>query len=311
MSDRQRQPIASDDHCITVYDWWTGGNSLPTAVIQVLHGLGEHALRYEEFAAACDERGIAVVAHNHRGHGALENFGHFADSDGWREVIADVLQVRQDIASLYPKVPVVLLGHSMGSYIAQCFVMRHGGNNAALILSASTLRSHAELGNAHMAAMVFSALTGKRRVSPLLNKMALGKVNDAFGPARTGYEWISRDEAEVDRYVADPLCGGQYSNQLWSDLTGGLLEISSAQAFGSVRADMPILIMGGGSDPLGGQSGLSRLADAYRQSGHDNVTLTIYPGGRHEMLREINRDAVMTDIIAWVELQLGRSTIVE
>jgi alpha-beta hydrolase superfamily lysophospholipase len=305
MSVRQHQLTANDDHRISVYDWRAGDDSMPTAVIQVLHGLGEHALRYASFATACNERGISVVAHNHRGHGSLENFGHFADSNGWNKVIADVLQVRQHVAVQYPKVPVILMGHSMGSYIAQCFVMRHGGNNAALILSASTLRSRAELRKAHMAATVFARLTGKRRVSPFLNKLALGKLNDAFGPARTGYEWLTRDEKEVDKYVADPLCGGHYTNQLWSDLTDCLLEISAAKAFESVRSDMPILITGGSSDPLGGQSGLTRLAEAYRQSGHDDVTLTIYPDGRHEMLNESNRDEVMTDIIEWVELQLS------
>jgi alpha-beta hydrolase superfamily lysophospholipase len=304
MSVRQQQLTANDDHHISVYDWWADDDSMPAAVIQVLHGLGEHALRYEGFATACNERGIAVVAHNHRGHGSLENFGHFADNDGWDKVIADVLQVRQDIATRYPKVPVILMGHSMGSYIAQCFVMRHGGNNAALILSASTLRSRAELKNGHMAARVFAKLSGKRRVSPLLNNLALGKLNDPFGPARTGYEWITRDETEVDEYVADPLCGGRYSNQLWSDLTGCLLEISTTTAIEAVRADMPILILGGSADPLGGQTGLTRLAETYRQSGHDDVTLTIYPDGRHEMLRETNRDEVMNDIIDWVELQL-------
>ena len=304
MGFQQRQLTASDDHVINVYDWRADDDVTPTAVIQVLHGLGEHAARYERFAKACNSRQLAVVAHNHRGHGALDGFGHFADADGWDKTIADVLQVRQDIAAQYPQVPVVLLGHSMGSYIAQSFVMRHGGNNAALILSASTLSPRFEARSAHIAATVFALVSGKRRVSRLLNHQALGKLNDSFTPKRTGYEWLSRDEEEVDHYVADPLCGGQYSNQLWSDLTGGLLEITARKALASVRTDMPILILGGGDDPLGGQPGLTRLADAYRNAGHDGVALTIYPGGRHEMLNETNRNEVINDIINWVELQL-------
>ena len=306
MGLQPRQLTASDGHSINVYDWHGDDEAIPVAVIQVLHGLGEHAQRYERFAAVCAGRQIAVVAHDHRGHGDLENFGHFADTKGWDKVIADALQVRQYIAHQYPKIPVVLLGHSMGSYIAQSFVMRHGGNNTALILSASTLTPRFEVRKAHIAARMFAGLSGKRRVSPLLNQLALGKVNNAFVPNRTGYEWVSRDEEEVDRYVDDPLCGGQYSNQLWSDLTGGLLEISAPGALASVRSDLPILILGGENDPLGGLVGLTRLADAYRQSGHDSVTLSIYPGGRHEMLNEINRHEVMTDIVDWVELQLGR-----
>ena len=306
MGFQQRQLTAGDDHAIKVSDWRADDESTPAAVIQLLHGLGDHAARYERFAAACNSRQLAVVAHNHRGHGALDGFGHFADANGWDKVIADVLQVRQDIALHYPTVPVVLLGHSMGSYIAQSFVMRHGGNNAALILSASTLTPRFDARTAHIAATIFAVASGGRRVSQLLNHQALGKVNHSFTPKRTGYEWISRDEEAVDRYVDDPLCGGQYSNQLWSDLTGGLLEITARKALASVRADMPILILGGGDDPLGGQIGLTRLADAYRKTGHDNVALTIYPGGRQEMLNETNRNEVMKDIIDWVELQLGR-----
>ena len=307
MSVEQRQLTASDEHSIKVYDWGIAGDSKPAAVIQVLHGLGEHAARYARFAAACNDRQLAVVAHNHRGHGALDGFGHFADAKGWDKVVADVLQVRQDIAAQYPKVPVVLLGHSMGSYIAQSFVMRHGGNNAALILSASTLTPRFDARKAHVAANVLAMLSGKRRVSPMLNHLALGKANNSFAPKRTGYEWLSRDEAEVDLYVDDPLCGGQYSNQLWSDLTGGLLEITAHTSIASVRTDMPMLVLGGGDDPLGGHAGLNQLAEAYRETGHDNVTLTIYPEGRHEMLNETNRDDVMADIIDWVALQLGLS----
>jgi len=307
MTVRQHQLTASDEHCIGVYHWCVEDDCAPLAVIQLLHGLGEHAARYERFAAACNQEHMNVVAHNHRGHGDLENYGHFADENGWDKVIGDVLQVRQEIAARYPKLPVVLLGHSMGSYIAQSFVMRHGGNNAALILSASTLASRFELRMGRAAAAIAATLFGKRHVSGFLNQMGLGNLNNPFKPNRTGFDWLSRDEDEVDRYVADPLCGGQFSNQLWSDLTGGMLEISSLRAIASVRDDMPVLITGGACDPVGGQTGMTRLADAYRQTGHDDVALTIYPEGRHEMLNETNRDEVSKDIVAWVESRLGRN----
>ena len=183
-------------------------------MIQVLHGLGEHAGRYERFATACNAERIAVVAHNHRGHGHVEEFGHYADHDGWAKVIADVLQVRQHIADRFPKVPVVLLGHSMGSYIAQSFVMRHGGNNHALILSASTYAPRGQLRAGHLCAQLLTALTGGQRVNSFLNHSGLGKFNERFKPARTKFDWLSRDEAEVDRYIQDPLCGGDFSNKL-------------------------------------------------------------------------------------------------
>lgn len=304
MTFQQRELKSRDDHVIKVYDWRPPGDSSPSAAIQILHGLGEHAARYERFAKACNDNRLIVVAHNHRGHGAIEGFGHFADANGWDKVNADVLQVRQDIAIHHPELPVILLGHSMGSFVAQSFVMRHGGNNTALILSGSTLAPRFDLRISHAAAGIAAAVTGKRRISTFLNQAGLGKMNGRFKPARTKFDWISRDEDEVDRYVADPLCGGLYSNQLWHDLTGAMLEITSPTAIESIRADLPILIMGGECDPVGGQPGMTRLADAYRDTGHNNLTQTVYPGGRHEMLNETNRDEVTTDIIAWIDLLL-------
>jgi alpha-beta hydrolase superfamily lysophospholipase len=272
--------------------------------MQILHGLGDHALRYERFAKACNACDLNVVAHNHRGHGASEGFGHFADANGWAKVIADVVKVREDIAVQFPELPVILLGHSMGSFIAQSFVMRHGGSDTALILSGSTLAPRSQLRISHMAAQLAAMCGGKRRTSTLLNHMGLGRMNDRFKPARTAFDWISRDEKEVDRYVADPFCGGEFSNQLWNDLTGGMLEIMSRTAIRSVNPSLPILILGGSSDPVGGRRGLSRLAEAYRNTRHDNVMLKIYPGGRHEMLNETNRDEVTGDILDWVRAAL-------
>jgi len=291
---------ALDEHTIRMFNWQPA-DSKARAVIQVLHGMGEHAGRYDRFACACNAGGLAVVSHNHRGHGSLENFGHFADKDGWQKVIGDVLRVRQYIAELYPERPVVLLGHSMGSFIAQSFVMRQGGNNVALILSGSTLASRFELYASLLVAKMLAAISGKRSKNKFLNQAGLGNFNRNFNPARTDYDWLSRDETEVDLYVADPLCGGQFSNQFWADLAGGLLEICADRSISRIPNDLPLLITGGEVDPVGGQKGLSKLVEAYRRTGHDAVTLNIYPDARHEMLNETNRNEVTADIVAWIE----------
>lgn len=291
---------ALDDHTIKTYNW-RPRDTEALAVVQILHGMGEHAARYGRFASACNSSALAVVSHNHRGHGSLDGFGHFADEDGWEKIITDVLQVRQYIAEIYPTRPVVLLGHSMGSFIAQSFLMRHGGNNVALILSGSTLARPTELYASLALARIIAAMTGKRSKSALLNQAGLGNFNRDFKPARTNYDWLSRDEIEVDHYVADPFCGGQFSNQFWADLAGGLLEVSTDTSISHIHHDLPILITGGEDDPVGGCSGLIRLAKAYRRTGHAAVTLTLYPGARHEILNETNRDTVTADIIAWIE----------
>jgi alpha-beta hydrolase superfamily lysophospholipase len=292
---------ADDGRRIPVCQWLPASDQAPRAVIQVFHGLGEYAARYSRFAATCNEHGIAVVAHDHRGHGsACDIRGHFADRRGWDRVVADAWLVNRSVANDMPGARIIVLGHSMGSYIAQSFVSRHPDTVDALLLSASTFANRLELRTGHFLAALL-ALFGKRRQSPLLNKLGFGEFNKPFEPARTRFDWLSRDPAEVDLYVADPLCGGSFSNRLWYDLTGGLLEITSADTVRSVPSDLPILIMGGQRDPVGGAKGLTRLADIYAQTGHQNLTLKIYADGRHEMLNETNRDAVTRDILDWIK----------
>jgi alpha-beta hydrolase superfamily lysophospholipase len=296
---------AEDDRQILIEQWQP--TTRPIAVIQILHGLGEHATRYERFANACVAAGIAVAAHNHRGHGRRcppDQLGHFADAEGWNKVVDDAWLVRQQILSSHPGLPVVLLGHSMGSYIAQYAMMRNSQGIFAMVLSASTYASRTKLRAARMLAKIESGRSGGRAKSELLDRLGFGSFNKRFAPNRTSYDWLSRDEHEVDKYVADPACGGPFSNQLWCDLTGGLLEISSRSALRKISPGMPILIFGGAQDPVGGQAGLTSLAQQYRQTGHDDLTLRIYAGGRHEMLNETNREEVTRDIIEWIRSRL-------
>ena len=294
---------APDGHRIRVYTWLPDDEPC-TAVIHLFHGLGEHAGRYERFARACNARHLAVVAHDHRGHGAqAELVGHFADDGGWNLLISDAFEVQETIRHHLPERPIVLLGHSMGSFIAQRFAMRHPDNLAMLILSASTFGKRSELRAAHALARGL-ALVGKRTKPRLLHDLGFGAFNKAFQPTRTEMDWLSRDEQVVDRYLADPFCGGLFTAQLWADLTGGLLEITSRNAVAGIPRELPLLIFGGEKDPVGGTKGLTRLADVYRDTGHREVSLKIYPGGRHEMLNEINRDEVTGDVLAWIEARL-------
>ena len=289
---------AEDGREIRVLTWRP--ERAPSAVVQLLHGLGEHVGRYERFGNACAAAGIAVFAHDHRGHGpGAELRGHFADKHGWNRVIADVASVNAAIRIEYPDSPVVLFGHSMGSYIAQSYLMRHSGDADALVLSASTLASAFEVRSGNLLASLLAALVPRSR-SRLLNYLGFNAFNRPFKPARTEMDWLSRDAAEVDKFIADPLCGGPYSNALWRDLTGGLIEISSQAARKRIPADMPILITGGSDDPVGGDKGMRRLHKAYADSGHSALLLKIYAGGRHEMLNETNRDTFTADVLDWI-----------
>jgi alpha-beta hydrolase superfamily lysophospholipase len=294
---------SSDQHTIHGTHWRPEAHV--RGVIQVFHGLGEHRARYARFADVAAARGFAVVAHDHRGHGACaEELGHFADNDGWQLLVDDGLRVNNMIGDEYVGLPIVLLGHSMGSYLAQSFSFAHEYRLTALILSASTWPSVAELIAARLLARVVVWRMGGRGKSALLNKLGFGEFNKSFSPSRTDFDWLSRDETEVDAYIADPLCGGPYTCALWLDLLSGLRSIARDPALRQIRPELPILLTGGANDPVGGERGIAELAMHYAKSGHNRITVNIYPEGRHEMFNETNRSEFSSDVLDWIENQL-------
>jgi alpha-beta hydrolase superfamily lysophospholipase len=290
---------AADGHDIQVQIWQP--SEPPTQVIQILHGLGEHAERYSRFADAATACGCIVYCHDHRGHGKhVDQLGHFGAKDGWSLVVSDVGTVHSEIVRRHPDLPLTLLAHSMGSYIGQSYLIEHEPKITSLILSASTWPSRPLVLLAATLAKVEGWRLGAHRNSAVMQRLGFSDFNKPFHPARTNSDWLSRDDSEVDAYIANPLCGGPYSAQLWSDLTAGLLGISSDAALRRIPADLPILITGGELDPVGGDKGMGRLAMHYAQTGHERVTVKIYPQGRHEMLNDIVRDEVTRDWIDWI-----------
>jgi alpha-beta hydrolase superfamily lysophospholipase len=306
MTDMQAEAFelaAPDHHSIRGTLWLPSGDVL--GVIQIFHGLGEHHSRYARFAGLATARGLAVVAHDHRGHGHhAQELGHFANRDGWALLTDDGLLVNDMIGDRYPGLAIVLLGHSMGSYIAQYFSMQHDYRLTALVLSASTWPNKAKILPGRLLARVESLRLGARGKSALLDKLGIGDFNKAFAPARTDLDWLSRDEAEVDAYIDDPLCGGPYSCRLWIDLLGGLTAIASDNALRRIRSELPLFLTGGAEDPVGGQQGITDLALHFSKSGHTRVSTRIYEGGRHEMFNEVNRDEFSADVLNWIEEQL-------
>jgi alpha-beta hydrolase superfamily lysophospholipase len=272
-------------------------------VIQIIHGLGEHAGRYKRFADAANIRGFAVVAYDQRGHGDHdpENRGYFGARDGWNLLVSDALCVHEFAKEQFPGKPQILMGHSMGSFVAQSFAMHHGSRIDALILSGSTWTGRLEAMAANLLARIECWRVGAHRTSKLLDKLGYSNFNRRFEPARTEYDWLSHDDTEVDRYAEDPRCGGPYTAGAWRDLTGGLYEIGSDLQISRIPTDLPILISGGELDPVGGERKMGKLALHYAQTSHGRLKVKIYPGGRHEMLNEVNRDQVTADWLDWIE----------
>ena len=294
---------SSDQHTIRGTHW--RAQDQVHGIIQIFHGLGEHHMRYERFAALAAARGFSVVAHDHRGHGAqAKELRHLPGKDGWRALIGDGLKVNDMIGDQYPGVPIVLLGHSMGSFVAQSFSLLHEYRLTALILSASSWPALLKIIPGQILARIEGWRLGAHGKSALLNKIGFDAFNKPFEPARTELDWLTRDEAEVDKYINDPLCGGPYSCGLWRALLGGLRTIASEKALLKIRAELPILITSGADDPVGGEQGVNELALHYTRSGHARVAVRTYPGGRHEMFNETNRLEFSSDVLDWVENQL-------
>ena len=292
---------ADDGHAIHLQVWKPVGD--PVATIQLLHGMGEHILRYERFAKSAIARGYEVCGHDHRGHGVAEGQrGYFTDENGWHKIVEDVRVVNDHIGSTRGSKPLFLLAHSMGSFIGQTFAMNYGDRLTGLLLSGSSWPQRAQLVPGRFLAKLESWRLGKRGHSALINTLGFGAFNRRFRPVRTEMDWLSRDNAEVDKYVADPRCGGPFTCGLWSDFLGGLFEIGSRHGLARIPAGLPILITGGGDDPVGGEKGMTQLARQYMQTSHQRVKLKIYPEGRHEMLNEVNREEVTADWLDWIEV---------
>lgn len=290
---------APDGHKIQTYVWPTEGAK---AWVHINHGMSEHATRYDRLAQALNQEGYSVVAHNHRGHGTspTTQLGHYADQDGWKKLLSDIDVVRD--ASCAPDLPYYLMGHSMGSFIIQAYMVNTQRKVDALILSGSNyqapLLTKAGLAVAKFERWRLDAL----QPSKLLQFLSFGSFNQAFKPNRTEFDWLSKDHAEVDKYINDPLCGFDCSTQLWADMLSGLIGLFNATSFSNIQSDLPIYIFGGDQDPVGEKGkGLPKLAAAYNQAGQNKVSMKLYAGGRHEMLNESNKDEVMTDLINWIK----------
>ncbi|MFZ5724729.1 MAG: alpha/beta hydrolase [Pseudomonadota bacterium] len=298
---------AFDGHRIAVRRWDAVGT--PRAAMLVSHGMAEHGERYAPLGEYLGQRGVVVYALDHRGHGRSiarpEDTGHYADftpgHDGWARVVDDLGHVIQHVRAAHPDVPFVLLGHSMGSFIAQATAMNQGAQLDALALSGSNYGSTTLYRVARLIARLEKFRQGARGKSALLDFLSFGAFNKPFKPARTPYDWLSRDPAEVDKYIADPLCGFRVTNQLWIDLLGGLIAISNVGNLAKIPGDLPVYILGGDRDPVGqAGKGLPKLAARLREAGLRNVTLKLYGNGRHEMFNETNRAEVFADLAAWL-----------
>jgi alpha-beta hydrolase superfamily lysophospholipase len=278
----------------------------PRGIVQILHGLAEHSARYARIAEALAGAGWAVITHDHRGHGGSvrdeRDRGHFADTDGFTKAVIDVGTVTALARTRWPGVPLVLFGHSMGSTIAVHHVFRDPTSIDALILSGPT----GLVGPIRRLGLLITRLErlrlGRRGRSRLLHAMSFGDFNKAFEPARTEYDWLSRDPTEVDRYANDPLCGFVVTTQHWYDHLVALGQLGDPALLARFPADLPVYVFAGTRDPVSKQTRqIDPFVEKLKQAGVRRVDVRFYVDGRHEMLNDVVRDEVTRDLLDWLD----------
>ncbi|WSA47783.1 alpha/beta hydrolase [Streptomyces sp. NBC_01803] len=271
----------SDDVTIHVREWLPDGP--PRAVVQIAHGMGEHSARYTPLAQALAARGYAVYADDHRGHGLSMHAGPgVLGDDGWNQLVEDLATLSATARQRHPGLPLVLLGHSLGSFAAQQYVMDHPGLADVVVLCGTT------------------AVDGLFARLIEAGPDVMAAFNAPFQPARTDADWLSRDEAQVDAYLADPWCGFTLDDTAMAELSTAASS-RLAEPLG-IPADLPVYVLVGDQDPLNAHLSLSALlVERYRKAGLNRLTYRTYPGARHELFNEINRDEVVADLLAWLD----------
>lgn len=264
----------------------------PRAVVVLVHGMGEHSRRYAETAEALADAGFVVYAYDHRGHGDSilpdQDAGDLGP-DGWQRLVGDIGVVVAHARAEHPELPLAMIAHSMGSFAAQQFLLDHSDAVDAVVLSGT------------------AALDGLEPALDLDSEIDLSGFNAPFEPARTDYDWLTRDEAVVDAYVADTLCGFGIDQASGKDMFVQARAIADPERVARIAPSLPILIAVGEHDPVNGGLVLANLlVDHLRAGGLTDVTLKVYPGGRHEILNETNRDEVRRDLIGWITEKAAR-----
>ncbi|MFN0121361.1 MAG: lysophospholipase [Blastocatellia bacterium] len=296
---------ASDGARVHVRQW--PATAIPArGIIHITHGLAEHSGRYAPLAATLTACGYHVYAHDQRGHGQTAqtpaDLGHFGDSDGWELLVADLagLVARERLA--HPGLPLIVLGHSMGSLVTRAFLRAQSHNVNAAILSGSSGSVSPLVHAGKLIARLERLRLGKRGRSRMINSLSFDAFNKPFRPNRTAFDWLSRDAAAVDKYIADPLCGFIATTQTWIALLGGITGLAAFDAITRIRRDLPLYILSGALDPVtdAGQ-GAEKLARDFRDADFAGVTYRVWPGARHETLNEINRDEVIAELVAWLD----------
>ena len=288
---------------LRVVTWEPEGE--PSSVVQLVHGMAEHIDRYDGFASYLAENGYAVIGNDILGHGKSvtrdEDLGFFAQKGEQLAFIEDIRLVAEEAGKRFPGLPHFILGHSMGSFMVRYYITKYADGLAGAVLM-GTGYIPAPLGRFGLnTARLLSKTRGDHYRSGFLNMLVFGSNNKKFRPNRTDCDWLTKDEAIVDRYVADPLCGFPFTTGAYRDFFTVLVSVAKKENFDRIPKDLPVLIISGEEDPVGGKAACPHVKEDLDGIGMTDVTLKLYPGDRHEILNELDRETVYKDLYGWFE----------
>ena len=286
-------------------------DSAPKAIVQIAHGVADHIDRYRDFMSFLAADGFLVVGNDHLGHGKTirhpSEQGFFAYRDGWSHAVNDIHILSEITKAEHPGLPYIFLGHSMGSFLIRTYIIEHPNSYDAVIISGTGHMNAAMAEAGYALATGMAKMKGPKHISTLIDNIAFGSYNKCFKPNRTKFDWISRDDEQVDKYVADPLCGFIATASLFSDMMGGIKFITDQKNISRVNIYKPVLFISGDKDPVGENGkAIEKAYKAFCDSGCHDVYMKLYPGGRQEMLNEINRSEVYTDIKNWINSRIQK-----
>lgn len=284
---------------------WIPDVEKPVCILQIIHGMAEHIDRYDELARYYAKKGILVVGDDHLGHGKSVadggTFGYFCEQDAANVLVRDEHRLKKIMQEQYPGVLYLILGHSMGSFILRNYLFRYGSGINGAIIVGTGMQPKGTVFTARAVTAIQKLFCGSKHVGRFIDKVSFGNYNKRFQPSRTQFDWLSKEESNVDRYIADPLCGFVFTLNGFAALFQLIDNCYDPENMESIPKQLPILMLSGAEDPVGDYGrGVEKAYQFYLKYGMQNVQIKLYENDRHELLNEADREQVYEDIYRWI-----------
>lgn len=284
---------------------WIPDVEKPVCILQIIHGMAEHIDRYDELARYYAKKGILVVGDDHLGHGKTVadggTFGYFCEQDAANVLVRDEHRLKKIMQEQYPGILYLILGHSMGSFILRNYLFRYGSGINGAIIVGTGMQPKGTVFTARAVTAIQKLFCGSKHVGRFIDKASFGSYNKKFLPSRTQFDWLSREESNVDRYIADPMCGFIFTLNGFAALFQLIDNCYDPENMESIPKQLPILMLSGADDPVGDYGrGVEKTYQFYLQYGMQNVQMKLYENDRHELLNEADREQVYEDIYRWI-----------